>query len=338
MVHRLEIATRPPLPDPRGAAIAAPVRGFLGIPITGVRTRDVHHIDADLSEDDARRVLHEFVDPISQHGALMRLDDGPFDVAVTVACKPGVTDPVGKSARVCVADTLGRKLRDEAAVYTSTMYLLDGVDVAQAERIATELLANPVIHTIRIDRYEAWRKAGVDLVVPRIAAHSRPAVLTIDLSGSDDALVALSKDRLLALTLAEMKATRDHFRHAAKDGRRAAARLGPSPTDVELECIAQTWSEHCKHKIFNATVTYREPGKAPETIRSLFATFIRGATEAVDRAARARPGRGGGLRADHQASRPGGRSASGTSGGVAPGATAPDGVVEPGCDGRSRIA
>jgi len=291
MVHRLEIATRPPLTDARGASIAATVRGFLGIPVTRVRTRDVHRIDADLTEDDARRVLHEFVDPIAQTGALGRVDDGPFDVAVTVAFKPGVTDPVGKSARVCVEDTLGRSLASDAGVYTSTMYLLDGVSVEQAERIATELLANPVIQTTRVESYEAWRTQSTDLSVPRIAAHARPAVATVDLSGSDDALLSLSKARLLALTLEEMKAVRDHFRVAAETDRRAAARLGPSPTDVELECIAQTWSEHCKHKIFNATVTYREPGRAPETIRSLFKTFIRGATEAVDRAARDREGR-----------------------------------------------
>jgi phosphoribosylformylglycinamidine synthase II len=291
MVHRLEIATRPTLPDPRGASIAATVRAFLGIPVARVRTRDVHRIEAELSEAEATRVLHEFVDPVSQHGALGRLDDGPFDVAVTVAFKPGVTDPVGRSARVLVEDTLGRKLPDDAAVYTSTMYLVDGVDAAAASRIATELLANPVIQTIRIEPYEAWRRAPIDLSVPRMAAHATPAVATIDLSGGDDDLIALSKAKLLALTLDEMKAVRDHFRKAAGDGRRAASGLGASPTDVELECIAQTWSEHCKHKIFNATVTYRESGKPPETIRSLFKTFIRGATEAVDRAARDREGR-----------------------------------------------
>jgi len=291
MVHRLEIGTRPPLTDARGASIAETVRGFLGIPVARVRTRDVHRIDADLSEGDARRVLHEFVDPIAQTGALGRLDDGPFDVAVTVAYKPGVTDPVGKSARVCVEDTLGRALASDAGVFTSTMYLLDGVSVEQADRIATELLANPVIQTARVETYDAWRAQPPDLAVPRIAAHPRPAVATVDLSGSDDELAALSKAKLLALTLEEMKAVRDHFRAAAGSGPRAAARLGPSPTDVELECIAQTWSEHCKHKIFNATVTYREPGRAPETVRSLFKTFIRGATEAVDRAARERDGR-----------------------------------------------
>src|SRR6266850_226854 len=115
---------------------------------------------------------HRNRDPPPAHGSPGRLDDGPFDVAVTVAYKPGVTDPVGKSARVCVEDTLGRKLGDDAAVYTSTMYLLDGVDVALARRIATELLANPVIQTVHIEGYDAWRKNEIDLSVPKVAAHA----------------------------------------------------------------------------------------------------------------------------------------------------------------------
>ena len=108
MVHRLEIATRPGLRDPRGEALARTVREFLGIPAGSVRTRDVYKIDARLSEAELRRILHEFVDPIAQRGSVGRHDDGPFDVAVTVGFKPGVTDPVGKSARVGIEDTLGR--------------------------------------------------------------------------------------------------------------------------------------------------------------------------------------------------------------------------------------
>ncbi|HZN53995.1 MAG TPA: AIR synthase-related protein [Candidatus Polarisedimenticolaceae bacterium] len=270
MVHRLEIANRPRLADPRGAAVVATVRGFLGLSIDRVRTRDVYRIDADLTDAEALRVLHEFVDPVAQHGALSRLEDGPFDVAVTVALKPGVTDPVGKSARVCVEDTLGRTLPAGAAVYTSTLYLLDGVSAAAAERIAVACLANPLIQTIRVEPYAAWRASRVDLTVPKVLPHATPAVERIDLSGSDDALDAVSSTRLLALSLAEMKAIRDHF-----------ARRGTPPTDVELECLAQTWSEHCKHKIFGATVTHREPGRPPERIRSLFSTYIRGATEAI---------------------------------------------------------
>jgi phosphoribosylformylglycinamidine synthase len=74
-----------------------------------------------------------------------------------------------------------------------------------------------------------------------------------------------------------MHAIRDHF------GDRA-------PTDVELECLAQTWSEHCKHKIFAADFIYEEPGRPSERISSLFSTFIRGATRGVDQAVRAREG------------------------------------------------
>src|SRR5262245_21187434 len=134
-VHRLEISPTREASDPRGVSVAAAVRRMTGTQSARVRTRDVYRIDADLSDDEARRVLHEFVDPTAPQGALGRLDDGPFDVAVEVGFKPGVTDPVGRSARVCVEDTLGRSLPEDAAVYTSTLYLLEGLDEAEAGRI-----------------------------------------------------------------------------------------------------------------------------------------------------------------------------------------------------------
>ncbi len=110
MVIRIEIATRPGFRDPRGEEISRTVRGFLGIPVRRVRTRDVYRIEADLTEGEARSVLAEFTDPVLQTGAVGRVEDGPFDVAVSVGYKPGVTDPVGKSARVAIEDLLGRPL------------------------------------------------------------------------------------------------------------------------------------------------------------------------------------------------------------------------------------
>ena len=53
-------------------------------------------------------------------------------------------------------------------------------------------------------------------------------------------------------------------------------------TDVELEILAQTWSEHCKHKIFNAVITHKEvrAGKEKTTeIDSLYKTYIKAATQ-----------------------------------------------------------
>ncbi|MDX1390660.1 MAG: phosphoribosylformylglycinamidine synthase subunit PurS, partial [Acidobacteriota bacterium] len=249
MVTRFEIAVRRDFPDPRGDEIAHKIRTFLGFEIRAVRTRDVYRIDADLTPEEADKVLHEFTDPVLQRGAIGRLEGARFDFAVTVGYKPGVTDPVGKSARVAVEDTLGRKLGDADAVYTSTLYLLEGVDRAGAERIAAELLANAVIETVKIETSESWHGSPPDLAVPRMEPHPRPPVKTVDLSGSDGELMRISRDGLLALSLAEMKAIRDHFVASASSEVRRELGLGADPTDAEVECIAQTWSEHCKHKI-----------------------------------------------------------------------------------------
>ncbi|NIM01864.1 MAG: hypothetical protein GTN89_13780, partial [Acidobacteria bacterium] len=165
----------------------------------------------------------------------------------------------------------------------SRLYLLRGVSTEAARRVAEDLLANPVIQTIDIAPWREWLASEPDLTVPRVEGGSVPPVEHIDLSGDDAELERISREGLLALTLREMRAIRDHFDTAAGDARRADAGLDSRPTDVELECLAQTWSEHCKHKIFNATVTYREPDRPDETIGSLFKSCIRGATEAIDR-------------------------------------------------------
>jgi phosphoribosylformylglycinamidine synthase len=291
-VTRIEIGTRPGFADSRGASVARSIREHLGLAVEAVRTRDVFHVEPALPDADARRVAEEFAGPVVRHGAVGRLEDGPFDVAVAVGFRPGVTDPVARSARVAIEDLLGRPLGTPAAVYTSRVYLLTGVGRADAETIARRLLANEVIERVSVQTWAEWRASPPDLSVPRVAEHAPRPVETVRLEGLDDAALArLSKERLLALTVEEMRAVRDFFRNAAGDPRRAAAGLGPDPTDAELECLAQTWSEHCKHKIFNATITYREPGRPPEEIRSLFKACIRGTTEAVDRAIRAREGK-----------------------------------------------
>lgn len=291
MVTRIEIAVKPGFRDPRGEQVARKIRGFLGIPVERVHTRDVYRIEGDLDPVEAGRVAREFADPVLQVCGLGRIDDGPFDVAVTVGYKPGVTDPVGRSARVAVEDTLGRKLPDDAAVYTATLYLFSGTRRDEAERIAWELLANPLIHTVKVETSEDWAASPPDLTVPRVAGHPRPAVAVVPLAGADEDLKRLSRERVLSLTLDEMLAIRRHFAREAADPARRAAGLGADPTDAELECLAQTWSEHCKHKIFNATIRYEEAGRAPETIRSLFSTYVQGATREVDEAIVRREGR-----------------------------------------------
>ena len=58
------------------------------------------------------------------------------------------------------------------------------------------------------------------------------------------------------------------------------AEMRREPTDVELECIAQTWSEHCKHRIFGARIEHSGPG-GEEVVESLFKTYIKDVTERI---------------------------------------------------------
>jgi phosphoribosylformylglycinamidine synthase len=290
-VTRIEVGTRPGFSDSRGASVSRRIREHLGLTVAGVRTRDVYLVEPALSEAEAALVAREFAGPIVRQGAVGRLDDGPFDVAVSVGYKPGVTDPVAKSARVAIEDLLGRPLGAAAHVYTARLFLLDGVSSDEAGRIARALLANEVIERVTVQPYAAWRASAPDTSVPRVPEHAPRPAEAVSLELDDEGLQRLSRDRLLALSLEEMRVLRDEFRRLGADPRRRAAGLGASPTDVELECLAQTWSEHCKHKIMNATISYREAGRPPEEIRSLFRTYIRGTTEAVDRSIREREGK-----------------------------------------------
>ncbi len=284
MIHRIEIGLAPGQRDPRGEHLAAQAEEFLGVSIDTIRTRDVYLVEAPLSPAEVEQVVGELTDPVLQRAAVGRLEDGGFDVAVSVGYRPGVADPIGKSARVAIQDTLGRKLEPGSAVFTSTLYLITGTSAQDAQRVAYELLANPVIQTVSVETHAEWQASPPSVEVPRVSAGPVPAVRAIELSGNDRELERISRNGLLALSLEEMRAIRDHFAGAAGDPERHRAGLGPSPTDVELECLAQTWSEHCKHKIFNATIEYfdDESGE-PEIVESLFDTYIRGLTEAIDR-------------------------------------------------------
>ncbi|MDD5307480.1 MAG: AIR synthase-related protein, partial [Deltaproteobacteria bacterium] len=282
MAHRIEVALRRGHRDALGARMAARIAEDLGLGVSRVRTVDVYTVDAELGSEPLSRLAAAIADPIIQEWAVDRPLARGFDWVVEVGYRPGVTDNVGRTATEAARLVLGDALPQGATVYTSRQYLLSGELVRfEVERIATELLGNPLINRHRTaDRAAFEAEGGMRAEVPRVVSGARAEVRTVDLEIGPKELSRLSRERTLALSLEEMTAIRDHFRDAAVRERRAAASLPASPTDVELEVLAQTWSEHCCHKIFNARIMYEEEGRKL-TIDSLFKTFIRGATEAV---------------------------------------------------------
>jgi phosphoribosylformylglycinamidine synthase II len=75
---------------------------------------------------------------------------------------------------------------------------------------------------------------------------------------SDEQLRKLSNELGIGLNLAEMKLVREYFTKRKRN-----------PTDVELQTIGQTWSEHCCHKTFKGRIRF-----SGKEINSLFKTYI----------------------------------------------------------------
>jgi len=201
-----------------------------------------------------------------------------------VGFRPGVTDNVGKTAREAVELLLQiKKGTRKIEVYTSRQYLIKGkITRSDAERIASGLLANDLIERyeiISVSDFDFSR--GLPAHVPHVSTSLHTAVEELDLRRADDAeLLRISKTRILALNLEEMQAIRNYYRNPAITEMREKIGLGAQTTDVELECIAQTWSEHCKHKIFNSLIRYTD-GTESIIIDSLFRTYIKGSTEKI---------------------------------------------------------
>ncbi|MHC4251236.1 MAG: phosphoribosylformylglycinamidine synthase subunit PurL, partial [Planctomycetota bacterium] len=161
------------------------------------------------------------------------LDESGDDlVALEIVRKPGVMDPVQESAM------RGLALMDvnAASVQTARRVLVRGGHSAdEIVAAARKTLANEVIEELVVGRPEPHPPHPVRYQFKETHVPLGEA--------SDDQLLRISREWTLSLNLAEMKTIRDHF-----------AKLGRDATDVELETLAQTWSEHCVHKTLRGKI------------------------------------------------------------------------------------
>jgi phosphoribosylformylglycinamidine synthase len=195
-------------------------------------------------------------DPVTERYAI----DPPTPAGhfVDVTYLPGVTDSVAESlldaAHAAGIAQLGRAASGERVTFN---VLPKGDLRAYAE----SQLANTVVQRVSVDAVIA--PPFVVATDANVGVVERITIAGLD----DDALLALSKTRRLSLDLAEMRAIRAYY-----EG------IGREATDIELEMLAQTWSEHCVHKTFKARIDV-EAGAMRRSINGLLKTYIRAATD-----------------------------------------------------------
>ena len=244
MIYRVEVRTKEQIGDPHAASVAAQIHE-LGIDSArGVHFARLFFLAGELTQEQAAKVADELlIDPVieefncespvasRQSGGRNGQDGG---AVIEVHLKPGVMDPVAASTEQAIRD-MGLNI---SSVRTARRYVLEGsVAQDQRESIARKLLANGVIEDVYFDAHTP----------PEVHGHKYELhVLEVPMRDLDDAgLEKLSKEGHLFLNLTEMKAIQDYYR-----------RLQREPRDIELEMIAQTWSEHCVHKTFRSDVSY----------------------------------------------------------------------------------
>jgi phosphoribosylformylglycinamidine synthase len=216
-------------------------------------------VEGDLSQDHVNRLLAELlVDPLVESGQSRPLHSPPQVssglITWTVLPKPGVMDPAALSVMDASRD-IGVSL-DSVRTFRR-YYFADGV---ADERIISRIVANDAIDLIVVGPLRLEHLAiGEAYSFCRVEVPIR--LLT------DSELTDLSRKGQLYLSLAEMKAIQAHYDDRNRE-----------PTDVELETLAQTWSEHCSHKTLKGVIEING-----RRIGNLLKETIFAATDAIRR-------------------------------------------------------
>ena len=291
MLYRVETGLHANITDTQGRKTALHLLKALQIPVAAIRQIKVYTVDG-LDAAQVNRLVDEGIwhDPILQQASLEPLpfvEPAPHWI-VEVGYRPGVTDNEGRTARDTAAMVLGIA-RDSLRVYTSVQYRITCtpdrmLGREEVEALARDLLCNTLIQRFRVKSAEEWQaQPGFEAQAAKVTGEANDTVDVVPLSSMDDeALQKASRDNTWALTLRELHCIRDQFATPDEQARRKAAGLPADPTDVEMEVLAQTWSEHCKHKIFASRIHYenKETGQREE-VNNLYKTCIRDATAAI---------------------------------------------------------
>lgn len=202
-------------------------------------------IQGELAQADINRAAEQLlVDSVTEQFHVRQLPALSSDVAgsqaqilLNVLLHPGVTDSVAENA----VKALTRLNLNVTNVATCRRYWIMGdLDAAKLTQLTKKVLSN--------DAIEYVVKGPLQIKDLSLGSEYTLKLTTVPIRDmNDDELMVLSKKGQLYLSIAEMKTVQDYFRSLQRD-----------PTDIELETVAQTWSEHCSHKTLGGRIHYVE--------------------------------------------------------------------------------
>ena len=270
-INRIEIISR--IPDTR-AKVKKNQLHQMNKNINEVFLIDIYTIKKDLNQNQLKEIASSLTNSVYQNFNINKPTlINKFSWGIETGFLPGVTDNVGSTVKEIIKDQLKIKFIDDEGVFTSQLLLINGKFEEKDIIKISQGLINPLIQRVHFkSQKEYFKDKGMDKIAPQVNLTSANQVDTVDLNVSDEELTIIGKSGIknqdgssrgpLALDLSYMKTIKNYFK-----------KLGRNPTDIELESIAQTWSEHCKHTIFADPMD--------EIKNGLFNNYIKRATEEI---------------------------------------------------------
>jgi len=241
---------------------------------------EVYNFNQTLKPIDFDKAVSMLCNPISQkyinfdNTNLILKEFGKFKWVVEVYFLPGVTDNVGNTVKEIILENLKYDYSRFSAG-SALFFLIDTSDKKIIEKIASEV-SNPLIHNINIFSYSNFiKKIQVFKKVDFNVQLSEKSYLKkdVNLNITDEEITLIGKQGILeknqirrgtlGLDIESLRTIQNYFNKKKRN-----------PSDLEIETLAQTWSEHCKHKIFSSPLD--------EIKKGIFNTYIQGATKKIN--------------------------------------------------------
>ena len=243
MLWEVEIRPAPGEADREGERILAECSGLGLASVSDVVAARSFLLQGDLDNAAVDRISRSLlVDSVAETCSISQPGTNASDPAesgtlLNVLFHAGVTDNVANSTLTTLQD---QDVPVEAVATCRKYWLNSDAASSEIERLSSRVLANDAIEHVvtgplQMDRISLGGEYEFKL--------THIAIRNMD----DDALMRLSKEGQLYLSIDEMRTIRQHFVELDRD-----------PTDVELETVAQTWSEHCSHKTLAGRIDYSD--------------------------------------------------------------------------------
>ena len=244
-----------------------------------LKIAQVYNISTNLPQNQFNKTINLLCNPISQKyfdskNIQQTLKDfGKFRSVVEIQFLPGVTDNIGKTAEEIIKENL-TNIKASLSVGSALLFFLDTIDNDIITTIVAEE-SNPLIHYINtytylefIKKLKSNNNTDCNVYLPKKSYLKK----NIDLNISEEEITLIGKQGILennntrrgtlGLDVKSLNAIKFYFNKKKRQ-----------PTDVEIETLAQTWSEHCKHKIFSSPIDQVQDG--------ILSNYIKGVTQKI---------------------------------------------------------